>query len=232
MIQAVFSHLLPRSPWSLPRRRIRARALLAAVLAAPALAAAARAQCPDGTPAPCGTAGAARASVPAPGSIAILPFENRSPDSSDAYLAEALPEEIFSSVAGDAWESLGGARWRALYRVGLGDSTGARALLGAAQALADSGQPAVQKAVALAGAVLGRREAAIAALERLGKERPQDEVRCGPCTVLHQPRPLAAAAPPAPGRCARRSACPAAARGHPADGALVAGKVGRAVRAV
>lgn len=85
-----------------------------------------------------------------------------------------------SSVAGDAWVSLGGSRWRALYRVGLGDSTGASALLAQALAFADSGQPVVQKAVALAGTVLGRRETAIAALERLGKERPRDEVRCGP----------------------------------------------------
>ena len=56
------------------------------------------AQCPDGTPAPCAGA-AARPVAAAPGSIAIFPFENRSPDSADAYLAEALPEEIFGRLA-------------------------------------------------------------------------------------------------------------------------------------
>ncbi|HXY68710.1 MAG TPA: hypothetical protein VEH62_04625 [Gemmatimonadales bacterium] len=72
------------------------RALVALVLLA--LAAPARAQCPDGTPAPCAAA-PARPAAPPPGSIAVLPFENRSPDSSDAYLADALPEEIFGRLA-------------------------------------------------------------------------------------------------------------------------------------
>ncbi len=48
------------------------------------------AQCPDGTPPPCGPPPAA----PLPRSIAVLPFLNRSPDSADAYIAEALPEQI------------------------------------------------------------------------------------------------------------------------------------------
>lgn len=56
------------------------------------------AQCPDGTPPPCGGV-PARPAAPAPGSIAVFPFENRSPDSADAYLAEALPEEIFGRLA-------------------------------------------------------------------------------------------------------------------------------------
>jgi len=85
-----------------------------------------------------------------------------------------------SSVAGDAWESLGGSRWRTLYRVGLGDSAGARDLLAAARSLVDRGTPAAGKAAALAAAVLGRPETAIEALQRLGEERPQNEVRCGP----------------------------------------------------
>ena len=72
------------------------RALVA--LALLALPARLPAQCPDGTPAPCGGA-PARPPAPAPGSIAIFPFENRSPDSTDAYLAEALPEEIFGRLA-------------------------------------------------------------------------------------------------------------------------------------
>jgi TolB-like protein len=52
-------------------------------------------QCPDGSPPPCG--GARPRPAPAavqPGSIAVLPFVNRSADSTDAYLAEALPEQI------------------------------------------------------------------------------------------------------------------------------------------
>jgi TolB-like protein len=48
-------------------------------------------QCPDGTPPPCGRA-AARA--PAANSVAVLYFDNTSRDSSDAYLADGLTEEI------------------------------------------------------------------------------------------------------------------------------------------
>jgi len=50
-------------------------------------------QCPDGSPPPC-RAPAVRAPAPAPNSIAVLPFANRSPDSADTFLAEALPEQI------------------------------------------------------------------------------------------------------------------------------------------
>ena len=60
-----------------------------------AAACAARAQCPDGTPPPC--AGAVR-STPAPMSIAVLYFENRSRDSADAYLAEGLTEQIIDRL--------------------------------------------------------------------------------------------------------------------------------------
>ena len=66
---------------------------VAAILAVPL-----RAQCPDGTPPPCGRANAA-ARLPAPNSIAVLPFVNRSPDPGDAFLAEALPEQIQGRLA-------------------------------------------------------------------------------------------------------------------------------------
>lgn len=60
----------------------------------------AHAQCPDGTPPPCRAAAApARQLAPAANSIAVLPFVNRSPDSTDAYLAEALPEQIVGRLA-------------------------------------------------------------------------------------------------------------------------------------
>ncbi|MFI5208005.1 MAG: hypothetical protein ACHQX4_08300 [Gemmatimonadales bacterium] len=51
------------------------------------------AQCPSGTPPPCG-ARAARVAAPAPTSVAVLSFDNRSRDTSDAFLAEGLADEI------------------------------------------------------------------------------------------------------------------------------------------
>ena len=48
-------------------------------------------QCPDGTPPPC--RGIRAASAP-PTSVAVLDFENRSRDTSDAFLAEGLADEI------------------------------------------------------------------------------------------------------------------------------------------
>lgn len=53
-------------------------------------------QCPDGSPPPCRSAPVAArpAGAPAPLSIAVLPFESRSPDSADAYLAEGMTEEL------------------------------------------------------------------------------------------------------------------------------------------
>jgi len=71
-----------------------ARAWLVASLAILASARPATAQCPDGTPPPCGRAAAARAAAPVRGSVAVLPFANRSADSADAFLAEELPEQI------------------------------------------------------------------------------------------------------------------------------------------
>ncbi|HKC48369.1 MAG TPA: hypothetical protein VKB63_12275 [Gemmatimonadales bacterium] len=54
------------------------------------------AQCPDGSPPPCGSAArpAPRSMPVMRGSIAVLPFANRSADTADAYLAEELPEQI------------------------------------------------------------------------------------------------------------------------------------------
>ena len=54
-----------------------------------ALASVARAQCPDGTPPPCG-----RVSRPGPTSLAVLPLESLSPDTSDAYVADGLTDEL------------------------------------------------------------------------------------------------------------------------------------------
>lgn len=48
----------------------------------------AAAQCPDGTPPPCGPRRAA------PSSVAVLYFDNLSRDSSDAYISDGLTEEI------------------------------------------------------------------------------------------------------------------------------------------
>jgi TolB-like protein len=72
--------------------------MLVCVVAALSGASPARAQCPDGTPPPC-RGGTARAAAPPAGSVAVLPFVNRSPDSTDAYLADALPEQIFGRLA-------------------------------------------------------------------------------------------------------------------------------------
>lgn len=53
------------------------------------------AQCPDGSPPPCGRA-ASRA--PTPNSVAVLYLDNLSPDSADAFLADGLTEEIASRL--------------------------------------------------------------------------------------------------------------------------------------
>ena len=73
--------------------------VLAAALAAGLLAATSPtrlyAQCPDGTPPPC--RGAAPA-APSSRSIAVLYFDNRSADSTDAYLADGVTEEIIARL--------------------------------------------------------------------------------------------------------------------------------------
>ena len=55
----------------------------------------ARAQCPDGTPPPCG-ARAVPSVAPTPNSVAVMYFVTR--DTSDAYLADGLTEEITTSL--------------------------------------------------------------------------------------------------------------------------------------
>jgi TolB-like protein len=52
-------------------------------------------QCPDGTPPPCRLA----RGTTAPITVAVLPFDNLSRDTSDAYLAQGLTEEITSRLA-------------------------------------------------------------------------------------------------------------------------------------
>ena len=49
------------------------------------------AQCPDGSPPPCAARAAAN---PPPNSVAVLYFDNLSPDTADAYLADGLTEEL------------------------------------------------------------------------------------------------------------------------------------------
>lgn len=77
---------------------LRRRTLFLGVLGVVASSRLAIAQCPDGTPPPC-RGQVARAPAPAANSIAVLPFLNRSPDSADAFLAEALPEQIQGRLA-------------------------------------------------------------------------------------------------------------------------------------
>ncbi len=56
-----------------------------------------RAQCPDGAPPPCRTR-AARASAPRANSVAVLYFENNSPDTADVYLADGLTDELITQL--------------------------------------------------------------------------------------------------------------------------------------
>ena len=56
-----------------------------------------RAQCPDGTPMPC--ARPARTPAPPPNSVAVLYLTNLSRDTSDAFLADGLTEEIIIRLA-------------------------------------------------------------------------------------------------------------------------------------
>ena len=61
----------------------------------------AAAQCPDGTPPPCARPGARPATAAAPeNSVAVLYFENAGRDSTDAYLADGLTEEIITRLSG------------------------------------------------------------------------------------------------------------------------------------
>ena len=56
------------------------------------------AQCPDGTPPPCRAPTARAAAAPAPNSVAVLYFDNLSPDTADAYLADGLTEELTAQL--------------------------------------------------------------------------------------------------------------------------------------
>jgi len=55
------------------------------------------AQCPDGTPPPCAVR-TTRGAAPAPNSVAVMYLDNQSRDSSDAYLADGLTEEITTKL--------------------------------------------------------------------------------------------------------------------------------------
>src|SRR5436190_59040 len=58
------------------------------------LAAGAEAQCPDGSPPPCGR----RVAPEVRNSIAVLPFENRARDTSLTLLAEGLADQITTNL--------------------------------------------------------------------------------------------------------------------------------------
>lgn len=72
----------------------RAAALAAGLWCFLALARPLLAQCPDGTPPPCGPRGAG----PPPNSVAVLYFENQSRDTADAYLAQGLTKAIIAKL--------------------------------------------------------------------------------------------------------------------------------------
>jgi TolB-like protein/Tfp pilus assembly protein PilF len=56
------------------------------------------AQCPDGSAPPCRAAVAHTAEAPAHNSVAVLYFDNLSPDTADAYLADGLTEELIARL--------------------------------------------------------------------------------------------------------------------------------------
>ena len=71
------------------------RGLLLCVCASVASVRAALPQCPDGSPPPCG----GRAThLAAPNSVAVMYLDNDSPDTSDAYLADGLTEDITTKL--------------------------------------------------------------------------------------------------------------------------------------
>lgn len=63
-----------------------------------ALSRALPAQCPDGSPPPCRAQPSRATSAPAPNSVAVLYFENLSPDTADQYLADGLTEQIIERL--------------------------------------------------------------------------------------------------------------------------------------
>ena len=74
-----------------------ARSLALASCLAGCTTGALRGQCPDGTPPPCAVR-TARAAAPAPNSVAVMYLDNQSRDTSDAYLADGLTEEITTKL--------------------------------------------------------------------------------------------------------------------------------------
>jgi TolB-like protein/Flp pilus assembly protein TadD len=58
----------------------------------------AAAQCPDGSAPPCRAPTARHAPAPAPNSLAVLYFDNLSPDTADAYLADGLTDELIARL--------------------------------------------------------------------------------------------------------------------------------------
>jgi TolB-like protein len=77
------------------------------------------AQCPDGTPPPCRVTPTPvrTAAPPPPLSIAVLPFESRSPDTAETYLAEGMTEEVANRLTRVSRlqvkaRGLVGAQWR------------------------------------------------------------------------------------------------------------------------
>jgi hypothetical protein len=77
------------------------RQAVCALLLAAAAPASAFAQCPDGTPPPCAPR-PPRVAAPAPTSVAILYLDNLSRDTTDAYLADGLTEELTSRIVAAA----------------------------------------------------------------------------------------------------------------------------------
>src|SRR5215472_19362282 len=69
--------------------RLFALSVVTVLLAAPLAA-----QCPDGSPPPCGRGAPGRPSAPPANSVAVLYLDNLSRDTADAFLADGLTEEI------------------------------------------------------------------------------------------------------------------------------------------
>ena len=86
-----------------PGVRARGRAgwrhLAAATLGVLASARLATAQCPDGTPPPCGRPAPSAGVAPSANSVAVMLFNNVTRDTANAYLADGLATEIATSLA-------------------------------------------------------------------------------------------------------------------------------------